>query len=118
MNEQKKVKFPLYHFFGGKVNIIQNLVDSLSDTVLTNQTQISLITQSRNKDHTTKWLLHRCLGRAKRALVKPCNNPYLHIYIESHFEGKCVVTCIAFFRCDTVKKQFKSQTIYIFVTCN
>lgn len=55
--------------------------------------------------------------KLKRALVKPCNNPYLHIHIENYLEGKCVVTCIAFFRCDTVKKQFKSQTIYIFVTC-
>lgn len=50
-------------------------------TVFTNQTLISSIIQSRNKDHAAKWLLHGCLEGTKRALVNPCNNPFMSIKI-------------------------------------
>lgn len=50
-------------------------------TVLTNQTVISSIIHSRNKDHAAKWLLHGCLEGAKRALVNPCNDAHMSIKI-------------------------------------
>lgn len=50
-------------------------------TVFTNQTLISSIIQSRNKDHAAKWLLHGCLGGTKRALVNPCNDAHMSIKI-------------------------------------
>lgn len=58
-----------------RVNISQNNVTVYREAVPTNQTQKSSFIQSKNKDHATKKLLHGCL---RRALVKPCSNPYIY----------------------------------------
>lgn len=50
-------------------------------TVFTNQTLISSIIQSRNKDHAAKWLLHGCLEGTKHALINPCNDAHMSIKI-------------------------------------
>lgn len=76
--QKRKLIFNLSPFLK-KVNISQNNVECLSNSVLTNQTLISKIIQSRNKEHATKWLLHGCV------LVKPCSNPYLDILIKAEW---------------------------------